>query len=248
MNCAQIQKLLPLYAGHDLAQRREQLVTTHLQSCAACALAAVGYRDACELMHDFAPPVFSEDVYAEIRKNVWQRIEREPRSRSLFELTAVWFQPRLAWAAAAALLITISAVGVYFMIKGFTARPPVIVNIPQPVGPRFEPGPETRDGVPLNPGEGPPKQRQADVPKRQRKSDRMTAPDRGNSIAAYSSDAQAATIQSSSPVIGTDNLELGTRDAEKTLRMEIQTKNPNIRIIWFALTEPKPSADHSKGI
>jgi Putative zinc-finger len=248
MNCTQIQKLLPLYAGHDLAQRRERLVTAHLQSCAACELAAAGYRDARALMHDFAPPVFGDDVYAGIRRNVWERIEKEPRTRSLFESMAVLFQPRFAWTAAATLLITISVVGVYFIIKGFNVRPDIVVSVPQTAGPHVEPIPATRGGVLLNADEGLSKPRQADVPKRQRKSDRMTAPDRGNSLAAYSSDAQATTIQSSSPVIGTDNLDLGTRGAEKALRMEIQTKNPNIRIIWFAPTEPKPLAVHSKGI
>jgi anti-sigma factor RsiW len=248
MNCTQIQKLLPLYAGHDLGERREQSVTAHLQSCAACSLAAADFRDARALMHDFAPPVFGDEVYAEIRKNVRARIEGQPRTPSLFDSIAVWFQPRFAWTAAAALLITISVGGVYFIIKGFNVRPAIVVNVPKRVAPPVEPVPETRGDVPLNPGEGPPKRRQANIPKRQRQSDRMTAPDRDNSLVAYSSDAQSATIQSSSPIIGTDNLDSGTRGADKTLRLEIQTRNPNIRIIWFAPKEPKPLAVHAKGI
>ncbi|MGH9904304.1 MAG: hypothetical protein ACRD8U_01830, partial [Pyrinomonadaceae bacterium] len=40
-----------------------------------------------------------------------------------------------------------------------------------------------------------------------------------------------------------------SRDAdERTLRVEIQTKDPNIRIIWFARHETKPGPQNLKGI
>jgi len=35
--------------------------------------------------------------------------------------------------------------------------------------------------------------------------------------------------------------------SEKALRLEIQTKDPNIRIIWFTQREPKPALPNSKG-
>jgi hypothetical protein len=233
MNCKQIEELLPLYAGHDLAQRREQLVIAHLQSCTACSFAAAVYRDARELMRDFAPPVFGDEVYAEIRKNVWQRIEIKPPPPSIFESIAVWFQPRFVWtASAAALLITISVGGLYFIVKESTVRPVNVVNVPRTFTGEVGPPPETPGGVPLTPGEGSPKQRQA--PKRQRKPDRIAAPDRANALVAYSPDAQVTTVHPSAPIIGTDNLDLAPRGSEKALRMEIQTRNPNIRIIWFA--------------
>jgi hypothetical protein len=243
MNCTQVKELLPLYAGHDLANNREHLVTAHLQTCAACSLASAAYRDARELMHGFAPPVFGDEVYAEIRQNVWKQIERVPRTRSRFESIAIWFQPRLAWAAAVVLLISVSVAGWYLITKQFAVRSTVVINGPKP---EIQPQQEMRADHPVNPGGKPLKQRQADIPRRQRKLDRMVAPDRSDSVVAYSPDAQVNQIQSSAPVIGTDNLDLGAR-GEKTLRMEIQTKNPNIRIIWFAPSEPKPVTP-SKGI
>ena len=258
MNCTQVEELLSLYAGHDLAETREQLVTAHLQSCAACSLAVAEYRDTRGLMQDFSPAVFDDDVYAEIRQNVWKQIEKQPQSRARLEWIGVWFQPRLGWAAATALMITISFVGLYFIVKEFTVRPTVIADVPRTVVPAVGPVPETHDGAPLIPGEGPP-QRQVNMPRRQRKPDRMVAPDRGNSLAAYSPDAQVKTMQkqtgappsrlptrasetlafqsSSAPTIGTENLDSAARD-QKTLRMEIQTKDPNIRIIWFLSESP----------
>ena len=247
MNCAQIEELLPLYAGHDLSTRREQTVTAHLQTCAGCSLAAAEYRDMHGLMRDFASPVFGEEVYAEIRKNVWERIESQPQAASIFESIAAWFQPRLAWAAATALMIIVSFVGLYFVVKEFKVQPVVIVEVPKVV-PAFAPAPEVRGGVSSHPDEGTLKQRQANVPKRLRKPDRMVAPDRGNSLVAFSPDVETTTIQASAPIVGTDNLDLAAPISDKTLRMEIQTRNPNIRIIWFSQREPKPVTVNSKGI
>jgi hypothetical protein len=236
MNCTQVEELLPLYAGQDLAEGREQLVTAHLQSCAACSLAVAEYRETRGLMQDFTPAVFDDEVYAAIRQNVWEQIESQPQSRALFEWISVRFQPRLGWAAATALMIAVSFVGLYFIGKEFNGRPTAIVDGPRTFMPVVGPPPEALGGAPLIPGEGPPK-RQVNSRRRQRKPDRMVAPDRGNSLAAYSPGAEVSTVQSSSPAIGTENLDSAVHD-QKTLRMEIQTKDPNIRIIWFLSESP----------
>jgi hypothetical protein len=134
-------------------------------------------------------------------------------------------------------MIAVSFVGLYFIVKEFTVRPTVIVDVPRIVVPAVGPVPETPGRAPLNPGEGPPQQRQANGRRRQRKPDRMVAPDRGNSLAVYSPDVEVSTVQSSSPAIGTENPDSAVHD-QKTLRMEIQTKDPNIRIIWFLSESP----------
>jgi hypothetical protein len=246
MNCTQIEKLLPLYAGHDLSGRREQLIAEHLQSCAACSNIAAEYRETRDLMPDFMPPVFNEEAYAEIRKGVWERIETESRAPSLFEAIAACYQPRFILTAAAALLIAVSVVGVYFLNKRSAVRSDAVASVPLTA---LTPGPTAGEkpgsGLPRS-NEGITEQRQADV-KRQRKPDRKVAPDRGDSLVAYSPDAQAATNESSSPITDADNLDLSARDSSKSLRMEIQTRDPNIRIIWFTQRDPKPVA-HSKGI
>jgi hypothetical protein len=95
-----------------------------------------------------------------------------------------------------------------------------------------------------------------------RKFGSMTTPDRGNALVAYSPDAQMTVQQKTGaqpsrlPIRASEalalqsanNLDLAPRGSEKALRMEIQTRNPNIRIIWFAASEAKPGAVHSKGI
>lgn len=243
MNCREIEKFLPLYAGHDLNARRQQLITAHLQSCTACSVAAAEYRDARNLLHDFEPPAFSDEVYAEIRKRVWQQIEVESRGPSLFAAIAAWFQPRLVWTAAA-LLVTLSVVGVYFTAKRFNVGPDEFANVPKTVlQPRNRAGETIVAGV-SNPDKGTNGPRRADISRRPRKPGRMVAPDQTGSVAAYSPEAQVIKIESSSPIVGKENLDLGS---PATLRMELQTKDPNIRIIWFTQRDSKPVA-HSKGI
>src|SRR6185369_14908609 len=75
MNCQQIDEWLPLYASRDLDERREHLVVAHLQTCASCAKAAAEYRETQDLMHGFGVPAVTDEVYAQIRQQVWRRIE-----------------------------------------------------------------------------------------------------------------------------------------------------------------------------
>ena len=78
MNCKQLDELLPLYAGRDLDEKRARLVSEHLHTCSGCARVAGEYREAVELTQHFAPPVFSDNVYASVRRQVMQQIEAEP--------------------------------------------------------------------------------------------------------------------------------------------------------------------------
>jgi hypothetical protein len=212
------------------------LIAAHLQTCSACAAAATEYREMRKLIEGFAAPAFGDDVYAEIRKSVWQQIETESQAPAFFEAVAGWFQPRIILTAVAALLITVSVVGVYLLTEK-QAVGPVIANVPAPVlPPDHKPGASVGSAVP-KPKTADTGQRQADVSKGQRKPDRRVAPDRGNALMAYSPDAQATTMQKKTGALAlqsADNLDLAPRGSEKTLRMEIQTRNPNIRIIWFA--------------
>jgi hypothetical protein len=235
MNCKQVEKLMPLYAGRDLGERDAQLVDAHVQSCQSCAATAAEFRETRQLLQEFSSPAFSQDVYAGIRQNVWRQIESDSR-RSLFESMASWFRPRIVWTAAAAMLfLAISAAGIYFVVKGFNVRTEVLVNKPKPAVEQAH-GSEEPGSVAAGPREEIPRRRRVNMPKRASKPGHTWAPDRNDSVVAYSPHAQGTMIESSpaSPVIGTNDPDIAVRDSEKTLRMEIQTRNPNIRIIWFS--------------
>jgi len=254
MNCRQIEKLLPLFAGRDLDAQSERLITAHVESCAACSAAAGEYRESRELLQEFAPPVFSEDVYAGIRQNVWRQIEAESTTVSVSEVIAGWFRPRVIWATASALLVAVLVLGIFLIGNRSTPRQEVAVNAPQKnrdgangqiaaIPPRDTPTPS-----PLAPREGVKGPRQVYVGHSERRGDRKRAPARLNTLVANAPDALPNT--SGSPRLGTlsDPDPSPARDSVKTLRMEIQTKDPNIRIIWFAQQDTKPvSHNNSKG-
>jgi hypothetical protein len=255
MNCQQVEKLLPLFVGRDLNERKERAVAEHLETCGECAGAATEYAETRQLLQEFGSPAFSEDVYAGIRQNVLRQIETESSVPSLSQLIAGWFRPRFVWAIATALLIAVSALGVYFIGNGWTTiRQPVADKAPQ-INP--SPGnkqPDVRSGsdkqatAPSTLNKGTREQRQANNRQRQRRLDRDWAPDRANTLAVNSPDAQSVKVESSSQVSNPVEAGVAPRDSEKTLRMEIQTRNPNIRIIWFAQRDQKPSSQNSKGI
>lgn len=238
MNCQQTERLLPLYAGGELEEKRAGLVMAHLQSCANCAGAADEYRETRQLVQKFDPPAFGEDVYAGIRQRVMQEIEKEPAaSPALYEILAGLFRPRLRWAFAAALL-AVSVFAIYFIASRRSDqdqladnRPPANTVENKPAnGQRVPPGNQTAGqptpGVTVIPHRS--------IPKRQpqRRNYRESSTDRANSMSVSVPDGQSITAGVSSKTPDRQTVDSGP--SEKTLRMEIQTKDPNIRIIWFS--------------
>ena len=272
MNCKQVQELLPLYVGRDLEDKRAQLVTAHVQSCAECAGLASEYRESRQLLQQFSPPQFSEAVYAGVRQRVLRQIEGEPNALSPLNFVASLFRPRLRWAFATALVLAVSVFAFYF-IANRRSNQPQIAGSGGPVD-RTKPDEQANAGVKQfappsslskegNNGAHPKitgldAGRETTIagsqPPRRKSSGAGT--DRARPMAGN----VAANVAVNSPNNGSITAEasrepnslpepdaIPTRDAassEKTLRVEIQTKDPNIRIIWFA---PQPTKQDSPG-
>jgi len=247
MNCTQVDKLLPLYAGQDLDDRREQAIAAHLESCEACASAFAEYRETRNLLNGFAAPEINEEVFEQIRRSVWQKIAAESNGPSMLEAIRVWFQPRFVWAAAAAVCLVVCAVALYSIVNRLAVQPRVVMNNPPAA---FQPRIEVIEDPGSNASNvevGTSPQRQVDVSKRRRRPGHVRAVDRTDSLVAYSPDPQITNIHSSWPLPRTEASGEPARNSDKTLRMEIQTQNPNIRIIWFTQRDAKPAAIHTKG-
>jgi hypothetical protein len=231
MNCKQTEELLPLYAGRDLEEERATVVTEHLQTCAACARVANEYRESVRLTEQFAPPVFSEAVYAGIRQRVQREIETEALAPAWPHTIASLFRSRLTWAIASMLLIVVSMFAIYFMMNRGNVEPQLANQPPANVQPgtneRSKSGPPD-SSLPAGVNTGRDKQHLARGRQlERRKRSRDTLADRVNTVAAKSPEATSTS---------------------KTLRLEIQTKDPKIRIIWFVEPETKPAIPSSKGI
>ena len=242
MNCKQLDELLPLYAGRDLDEKRARLVSEHIQICSTCAQVAGGYRDAVELAQHFAPPVFSENVYASVRRQVMQQIEDEPTAPWLAQMFGRWFQPRMAWAAAGALIIVFGFFAFYLVINRMAEVQPVVNKQPGVSLPE-----QTAEFTPSRPTEA------ADPEKKKPAEDeRKHLVSRRPLRMVKKVDIQLRTA-SVSPKLrdpeATNSLpSVDAAPGESPLRVEIQTKNPNIRIIWFSQSTSKPALPNSKGI
>jgi hypothetical protein len=253
MNCKQIEKLLPLYVGRDLDTQSERLITAHVESCAACSAATGEYRQTRELLQEFAPSVFSEDVYAGIRENVWRQIESESAARSPWKSVLDLFRPRLAWALATVVLIAVSVLGIYLVSNRLSGPQPIAETAPgtnSTAQDNKPPLPSPKEGtrvLPVTPGDTP-GPRLADRRATHRRMHRNVVPESADSLAVAKSSPSQTAYTPIDPANSVQTDESSDNNSKSTLRLEIQTKNPNIRIIWFSQRETKRVSPTSKGI
>ena len=252
MNCQQIQDSIPLYVGSDLEESRARLVAAHVQTCETCSDVAREYRETRQLIQTFVPPPFTDDFYAAMRQGVWQNLEKKSPGPAFSSIIADLFRPRLAWAVATAGLIAVSVVGIY-MIGHRSVPAPVVSHQPSTTHTTQDDQPTTSSqndasSVRASALNGS-KSRPANVPPFHSRRKRSTIHDRVNltpmpTVAAVSPAAISAPPSSDSRRPNGSSSEA----LQAPLRMEIQTKNPNIRIIWFASRDAKSPAPNSKGI
>ena len=260
MNCKHVQELLPLYVGRDLEEKQAQLVSVHLESCAECASSADEYRETRKLLQVFSPPPVNEAVYAGIRQRVLREIEREPDPPALPRLIASMFGPRLGWAVATALLIAVSALAFYFIAN----RQPILTIDQQQLAGNDQagerttpddqqiarPGPESAATPSYSPKQNDLPQRKSTGRSRAQNSAIARLVDQthgrmvpgavlnlSKSVAVDTPETRSLTTESSLGNNLAEHDTIPTRQSatpEKTLRVEMQTKDRNIRIIWFS--------------
>jgi hypothetical protein len=243
MNCRQVEELLPLYTGGDLDEKRERLIADHVRRCVGCAALSDEFDETRELIGEIAPQL-SENVYAGIRQEVWRQIEAEANRPSRWPVVPDFWPRRVAWGLASAVLITVFMLAIYFIGNRGT-RPQVAGN-----------GGETNQNRRTDrPGEQPKPSNSEAPPSRsagtsgpnlthlkqpRRRFDRKVGAERATSLAANSPAAPNPSVEPSAPADSHSEGETQL-NSDNPLRMEIQTTDPNIRIIWFAQRETKPT-------
>jgi hypothetical protein len=246
MNCKQLDELLPLYAGRDLDEKRARLVSEHVQICSNCARIAGEYQETLELTQHFAPPVFSDNVYASVRRQVMQQIEDEPTVPLLPQMFSGLFRPRLTWAVASVLIIALGFFALYLVVSRSAVIRPVAENNPTVDRTQLnaESMPTPRTTGPVNPP-GPVKPSNEKHRRIHRSVNRppLVAVKTPNSSETADNSAKLRDPAATSNLPGVDAV-----PGELPLRVEIQTKDPNIRIIWFSQSNSKPALPNSKGI
>jgi hypothetical protein len=225
MKCKNVEPLLSLYVGSDLEEEESRSVAAHLQSCTDCTLAADQYFAASQLLQRYEPPLFGDQTYAGIRGQVLNEIERESRARAwpgiFSQLFLPLVQPRMRWITAA-LLLGISVTALYLSRN----RSHQLPN-DQQVAVRSRDESAGPSSVSNKGQDNMGVQRRPITRKKKAKAD----------------------SSSSDRVVQRNVILSQPSSAPAPLRVELQTSNRNIRIIWLSSQRTSAAGtDGSKGI
>ena len=255
MTCGRAQKLMPLYAAGDLAGWRARRVASHVEGCDSCRRLAAEFTETREWARAAAePPEFGAEFYEGLRASVLDEIRRDGRPAG--SRRAPFFDAlsgrRLAYATSFALVLFAAALAFNFYTRRTTDAPqsplannavdvrdaatPAPVSSPdagerQPTPPTVQP----RGGA----GRGPQSKAQVAAGKLRRTltlqaSTSRATQGRGRELIA------GASPQPSPRQVALAEAQL-TKSGE-VARIEIQTTDPNIRIIWLTPQEPDAPA------
>ena len=228
MNCRRIQELIPLHIEGDLKTGQDGSVLSHLEQCAECARVASEYRASQEWLKSYAPPDLEEEFFDGLRADVLREIEAStPRQSLLYRFGLHRFGPRFALNPASFALASAVAVGLFFGLALYAYS-----NMGRGL---------SNDEIPLYlRGEG----GSAQVPELDTRAPSDIAwkiPSRSQVVKARGNGARRrahvvagtrpGVIESREPVA---TAAIGAESPRNVLRIELQTADPNIRIIWFA--------------
>lgn len=234
MNCRRVEKLIPLFIEGDLASGAADRLTSHLEWCGRCSWLADEYKESQNWLRAGEQPEFDSAFLDSFKTGVLRRIEKSStRSSLLGSLMQQWGNRRVLAFSAAALII-FGAVVLYVYqsrIHGNPASLQAVKETPNSVTTR-------PDNPNASPGATP-----ATAPDSSKRNNarRQGRPD-GNHIAARQR-SERPLLYPANPII-----ESATAPAEPLpssiaddspgmLRIEMETGDPNIRIIWFAPKE-----------
>ena len=236
LNCKRTARLISLYVAGDLVGAPEREVAAHFAACDGCRRLADEFSESSSLLTQaFTPPEFGADFYSGIRHAVLGEIASE-RMRSKPSL----FRPRWFYATAFAAVVIASGT----LLQHFVSS-------------RREP---PRDLVGASPVTGQPKPQSSDVPSPRKKNEQpgKRSAQSSNVLALASPrrsyrhfdgmrkpdalvTAQAARDGQIEPAMqsSTGVKSVALEESSPVSRIEIQTADPNIRIIWLSPRESR---------
>lgn len=230
MQCTLAEKLIPLFVSDDLPDEQMRTLRAHLDGCATCRQLTAEFSESQNWLRTLAAPALDEAIFDGLRAGLAQEIAaREQRPP--------WFaprrNPRFAFAATAAVILSIAAFGIY----AFRHQ-----SVPQDKLTLRPDNPDQRD-------DHPPQVDRRDQPISPKRVVRHGEPKR---LALRQSDLSVSSRSLRLPVLPPIPVSPEPRDVALTdatrdlemLRIEMQTADPNIRIIWFV---PKVDASTPNG-
>ena len=254
MSCKRAEKLMPLYAAGDLPEgRRRRAVAAHVAACEACAGLAGEFRASREwMLAADAVPEFGEEFYEGLRAGVLDEINRDTRPAAPQRFAPFFAAPaafrRLAYAASIALAACALALALFSARVGKVSQGNQTAVVMPPSERSIESGankpapPTTQPGVPTQGRDGRRQQPSTQATPRggarpagkiggggykRTPTLRHAPPTRAAAPAPVLTAANDAAQQDAAPAAP-------RAETASVSRIEIQTADPNIRIIWLA--------------
>lgn len=267
MNCERAERLLPLHAGGDLEDGRERAeLAAHLGGCQTCRRREAEWAESVRLLRLDEPPEFDAAFFDPIRRNVMREITADVHAKpSLATLLAQLLRPKpLAYAAS--LMLVCAALLFAFRLSrapqpsklaggGVAAglsKPLLFENEPpKSTPPRVialkDTAPMTRASKPALRGD---RRTATSSSGAQLSVLPLTPRDESGDATRHPIEFGAISLPAASPLdtaapspLPATTVELAViRDEREMLKIDLQTRDPDVRIIWFS---PQPDAQAS---
>ena len=257
MTCAHVAKLMPLHVAGELTNKRAAAVARHLRACAVCRAQADEYAASRVWLQAGAQATFEDEFYDEIRATVLSRIRQQRRPAPPIALP--FFAPlrkrQLLYIAASIALLALGGALAWHVVSNRsgskqttladnntaveTATPPKVIEPPTPViAPAHEPTPQR----------APMFRRHTEQSQTVAKYNQPSLQPRAVNHLEFQPEhtlapaPQQRTTQAEAANDATSQAGAASSSAE-VARIELQTADPNIRIIWLAQA---PAADDAQ--
>lgn len=267
MNCREAEQLIPLFVEADLEAGEIQQVSEHLETCVACGEIAAEFQSSQSVLRAVALPAFDEAMLAEMRGAVMEQVDQTITRPVFIAWWQPLWHWKFAFAASAVILLVVGVAmsqrdgkTVDNQIAGKTKESKSAVALlrekSEPNLPDATQRPQPRTGhKPKAQGAVSGSERSLGInTRRQPRSEKAITVDNQIAAAAIAPsevgedvslfprvDTQSFTLP---PVSQTENGMTRTLPTSEQsipepemLRMEFQTADPNIRIIWLTPKE-----------
>jgi hypothetical protein len=241
LKCKSIAPKVSLYVAGDLVGEAEREVAMHLLACEDCSRLSGEFSKSSSLLaRASSPPEFGAEFYSGIRSAVLADIASRRPKPSLF-------RPRWLYATAFAALLIASGIMLQFFVSASRQATHSVAVGPTVTGqPISSPGKEFNLSASAQSGK---RSRSLSVPV-SRRVPQVSRPDAAEiAQAARNTRPQIGQGVESRANIGPVALEsapAALASAAQVSRIEIQTSNPNIRIIWLQPREPQESEETNR--
>jgi hypothetical protein len=247
LNCKRTARLISLYVAGDLVGAPEREVAAHLAACEGCRRLAEEFTESDSLLTQaFTPPEFGAEFYSGIRHAVLGEIASE---RMLSKPS--FFRPRWLYATAFAAIVIASLVMLQHFVSSRRATPTDVARESSVTG---QPKSQSSDV------QSPRKKHELPGTRSAQSNVLALARPRGSSRhfgemrqtdALMTSRAERVSGTQIEPAMpsSTSAGSVALEESSQVSRIEIQTADPNIRIIWLSPREAREpeGTNHDQG-